>query len=126
MSLLAISLAAAAAPSAAATNWLPLPVVRPVTACQRLIEARLAQDELVDLKLSSAKQIGTPRGRFCKVQGTIGPGTIGFNVYLPVDRWTQRYVQAAQNVLPIPRGGSNQPALRAEVAVAITDKGGAG
>ena len=113
-------------PAAVDANVRPLPVVRPVVRCEQLLRAPIDQGELAGLRLGSATLVQTAQGSFCRVTGMIGPGTIRFEVYLPVDRWTQRYAQSAQNVLPVARAGSNRPALRGELVVAITDKGGPG
>ncbi|MBC2666115.1 tannase/feruloyl esterase family alpha/beta hydrolase [Novosphingobium flavum] len=103
-----------------------LPVVKPVLACQRLASARLGRGELTDVTLDTAAVIASAQGPFCKVTGGIGPGTVKFEVWLPIERWTQRFAQAAQNVLTIPRAGANRPALNGELALAINDKGGPG
>jgi len=126
LGVLAVLLAGAAPGAAAAQDWMPLDVVRPVIACEQLEQTFSGQGELAGVKIGSAAIVPTERGPYCKVSGIIGPGSIKFDVYLPAERWTQRYVQGAQNVLPIPRAGKNEPALRGELAVAITDKGGPG
>ncbi len=111
---------------AQAADWLDLPVVKPVTSCERLMRAELGKGELADVIIQSATVVETPKGPFCKVMGDIGPGTIKFQVYLPIERWTQRFAQSAQNTLPIAKSGTNQPALNGELVLAITDKGGPG
>jgi feruloyl esterase len=119
-----LAIASMQGPSAAQVPVLP--TVKPVVPCADLTRAPLGEGDLADVRLTAAATIGTAQGAFCKISGTIGPATIGFEVYLPVERWTQRFVQSAQNRLPIAQAGTNPPALRGELALAITDKGGPG
>jgi feruloyl esterase len=111
---------------AQAADWLDLSVVKPVLSCEQLTVANLGKGELADVTVRSAEVVQSTQGSFCKVMGDIGPATVKFQVYLPMERWTQRYAQAAQNALTIPRAINNQPALNGELALAITDKGGPG
>jgi feruloyl esterase len=111
---------------APAADWLELPVVKPVINCEQLASAELGKGELASATVRSATLIQSPKGPFCKVMGDIGPAAVKFQVYLPSERWTQRFAQAAQNALTIPRATGNQPALNGELVLAITDKGGPG
>lgn len=104
-----------------------LPVVRPVIGCEALATRRL--DEAVGAETRiSASVIDTPKGQFCAVKGTIAPA-IGFEVYLPVARWTQRYLQAGCGGLcgsinaSIGQAGRCLPATEGEFVVAASDLG---
>lgn len=112
--------------SAQAADWLDLPVVKPTISCEQLAGADLGRGELADAVVRSATVQQTPQGPFCKVMADIGPGTIKSQIYLPMERWTQRFAQSAQNALPIAKAVNNQPALNGELVLAITDKGGPG
>lgn len=70
---------------------------------QRPIQPRLTCDALTGLDLSA--ELGVPvrvnlasvqtesrTARVCHISGTIR-GTIGFQAWLPLDRWTGRYLQ---------------------------------
>src|ERR1700722_4413582 len=107
-----------------AADWLDLPIVKPVTACDQLAKFDL-KHEIAGASIQAATVVQTPKGSFCKVVGTIDP-TIGYLVYLPIEHWTQRYAQSAQNILTIQHSSTNQPAVNGELAMAITDKGGPG
>ena len=125
-SIVLLLLAVALCSSAQAADWLDLPVVKPVMNCEKLAGTQVAGDELAGANIRSATVLQTEKGPFCKVVGDIGPGAVVFQVFLPIERWTQRYAQSAQNTLTIPRAVTNQPALNGELAMAITDKGGPG
>ncbi len=112
--------------NAHAADRADLPVVKPVFACEQLASTNLGEGELEDVTIESATLFQSAKGPFCKVAGGIGPATIKYQVYLPIDRWTQRFVQSAQNTLPIAKSVNNQPALNGELVLAITDKGGPG
>jgi feruloyl esterase len=123
---ISLLLIAGLAARAQAADWLDLPVVKPVISCEQLVGAVLGQGELAGATVRSATVLQSPQGPFCKVMGDIGPAIVTFQVFLPIERWTQRFAQSAQNTLPIARSGTNQPALNGELVLAITDKGGAG
>jgi feruloyl esterase len=108
-----------------AADWLDLPVVKPVTSCERLAGAELGKAAGAVVTVQSATVQQSAKGPFCKVAGSIAPA-VAFQVYLPIERWTQRFAQSAQNNLTIGWAVTNQPALNGELAVAITDKGGPG
>jgi hypothetical protein len=98
--------------------------VKPVTSCEQLASANLGKGELAEATVRSATVMQTPQGPFCVVSGDIGPAAVKFQVFLPIERWTQRFAQGPQNTLPVVRAITNQPALNGELVVAITDKGG--
>jgi feruloyl esterase len=109
-----------------AADRLDLPVIKPVIACEQLVNAVLGNGELANATVGSAEVVQYPQGSFCKVMGNIGPAAVKYQVYLPVERWTQRFAQSAQNTLPIAKAITNPPALNGELVLAITDKGGPG
>jgi feruloyl esterase len=108
-----------------AADWLDLPTVKPVTSCEQLASAELSKAAGARVVVRSATVQDSAKGPFCKVVGTIEPA-VGFEVYLPVAHWTQRFAQSAQYTLPTARAGTNRPALNGELVLAITDKGGPG
>nr|WP_246448501.1 tannase/feruloyl esterase family alpha/beta hydrolase [Novosphingobium flavum] len=107
-------------------NWLDLPIVKPVIDCERLASVALGAGEVSQATINSAKLVNSAQGPFCKVTGNIGPGTVQYQVFLPVERWTQRFALSAQNILTIPRAITNEPALKGQLVLAITDRGGPG
>jgi feruloyl esterase len=106
-------------------DWLDLPVVKPVTSCEQLASADLGRAAGAGVTVQSTTVQQSPKGSFCRVVGVIEPA-VGFQVDLPIEHWTQRFAQSAQDTLPVARAGTNQPALDGELVVAITDKGGPG
>jgi feruloyl esterase len=116
---------ASAVARAQAADWLSLSVVKPVTSCEQLASADFSKADVTGVSIQSATVLQSPKGPFCKVTGNIEPA-VSFQVYLPIERWTQRFAQSAQNTLPVARSGTNQPALNGELVLAITDKGGPG
>ncbi len=129
---LMLALACMAAPGASvpahAADHLALPVVKPVAACEDLVHADLRQAADAPVTITAAAKVDTPRGAFCKVEGSIAP-SIGFEVDLPVDRWTQRYLQGGcggmcgMTRVGITNAGRCGPALDGEFVVAGDDMG---
>ena len=104
--------------------------VSPIRSCESL--AAIALDKNVGAAVSlQAKVVETPKGRFCQASGTIAP-SIGFEVDLPMDRWTQRFLQAGCGGLcgsinaSIGNAQACRPALDGEFAVAASDLGHTG
>ena len=104
-----------------------LGLVKPLIACATLADADLAgvTGAAVSLK---ASLITTAKGEFCQVKGNIAP-SIGFEVDLPVTKWTQRYLQAGCGGLcgdinaSIGNAASCLPALDGQFVVAASDLG---
>jgi len=105
-----------------------LPVVKPVRSCKALSDVDLLAAAAVPANIASATVVDTPAGQFCRVEGTIAPA-IGYAVYLPVARWTQRYLQNGCGGLcgnisvAIAQAGTCQPALQGEFVVAANNMG---
>jgi len=120
--LLACALTAHAADHAA------LPVVKPVVACASLARADLGKATDAPVTITAATEVDTPQGTFCKVEGRVAP-SIGFEVDLPVQRWTQRYLQGGcggmcgMTRVGVTNAGSCGPALNGEFVVAGDDMG---
>src|ERR1700722_9003043 len=118
------------AASAHAADYLNLPIVNPVISCDKLAAIELSKGELskaagAAVTITSATVLDTPKGKFCKVLGTV-QSPIGFEVDLPMEHWTQRYAQGPQGQIVIGRAGSNMPAVNGEFVLATDDKGGPG
>lgn len=105
----------------------PLPVVHPVLACAALAKADLAAAVGAAVTLRAAT-VDTPKGQYCQVTGTIAPA-VGFEVDLPLAKWTQRYLQAGCGGLcgninaSIGNAGTCLPATDGEFVVAASDLG---
>jgi len=80
--------AAASAPNAS----LSLAVVRPVVRCQDLQSTDLTAIGGAGSQISKASETTSNGTKVCSVEGTLAP-SIGFRVDLPVESWTQRYMQ---------------------------------
>lgn len=73
-------------------GYADLAVVKPVMDCAALGQADLASSVGASVTMHGAL-IATGKGQFCQIKGTIAP-SIGFEVDLPVAKWSQRYLQA--------------------------------
>lgn len=112
---------------AQAPQRVDLPAVRPVLDCTALAGTNLAEavGAVVTLK---ATQVDTAKGQFCHVTGTIAPA-IGFEVDLPVAKWTGRFLQAGCGGLcgminaSIGNAGKCLPATDGQFVVAASDLG---
>jgi hypothetical protein len=104
---------AAAAPARTA----PLGVVRPVGACEQLAATKFDGVTDAPTTVTAAKEIDTAKGRYCQVEGTVAPG-IAFTVALPVERWTQRFLENAMGRQTPGQASSCAPALNGEMVVA--------
>lgn len=69
-----------------------LKVKLPVTGCQTLSDFNLAEIGGEGSKISAASIVEQASGPVCMVEGTLAPA-IGFKVQLPLENWTQRYMQ---------------------------------
>ena len=126
--LLAGGLALLAGASAHARDALALPVVEPVAACADLAHADLGNAADAPVTIAAATTVDTPKGAFCKVEGTIAP-SIGFEVDLPVAHWTQRFLMGGcggmcgMTRVGITNAGRCGPALDGQFVVAGDDMG---
>lgn len=117
--------------SARAADYQNLPVVKPAVSCDQLAKAELTQAVGAAAAIKSATELDTEKGKYCKVTGTIAPA-VGFEVDLPMEHWTQRYVEAGCGGMcgsvraNIGNAGSCMPALNGEFAVAADDMGHSG
>jgi len=130
---LALLLSGAALFLAAAANAAPagranLAVVAPIRGCETLAGLDLSKTAGSPARIVSASVSDTDAGSFCKVAGTIQP-TIGFEVYLPMTKWTQRFVQNGCGGLcgsisvSLTQAGTCTPALNGEFVIAATNMG---
>src|SRR5271167_494242 len=102
--------------SAHAADYQNLPVVKPVMSCDQLAQADLSKigDAKITIKTAAVRE--TDKGPYCRVTGMVEPGT-GFAGDLPIEHWTQRFLQGAQGREGIERAGGCMPALNGEIAV---------
>ena len=111
--------------------YLNLPAVKPVVSCDQLAKAELSQAAGAGVTIKSATVTSTEKGQYCKVTGNIEP-TIGFEVDLPMEHWTQRYVEGGCGGMcgrinaSVTNAGSCMPALNGEFVVAGDDMGHTG
>ncbi len=108
--------------SASAADYLDLPVVKPVISCDQLAKVDLSKTAGSAVTFTATVR-ETPKGPFCKVAGDVEPGN-SFEVNLPIEHWTQRYVQSAQGNIAINNAGSCAPATNGEVVVGVNSRGG--
>ena len=117
-------LAAGFSLNAHAADYQELPVVKPVMSCDQLEQADVSKAAGATVTIKTAKVRETDKGPYCRVTGTVDPG-INFAGDLPLEHWTQRFLQGAQGREGIQRAGGCQPALNGEIAV-VTEGGGGG
>ena len=116
------------ATSACAADYQSLAVIKPVSACEQLAKADLNKTAGTEVRITSAAVIDTPKGQFCKIKGAFDIDD-NFEVNLPVDHWTQRFLEPGcggdcGNVrATIGSAGTCTPALNGEFAVAANDLG---
>jgi feruloyl esterase len=114
------------AASLQAGEHLDLPVVRPVLSCEQLAKANLGSVKGGAVTIDSTETLQTPKGSFCMVRGQISQAST-FVVALPLEHWTQRFLQSASNSgtsLLVGHSGSCIPAQNGEIALATNDRGG--
>lgn len=113
---------------AQAQDALDLPIVKPVVSCEALARTDLTPFADAQVSITKTSTITTPQGPFCKVEGVIAPA-IGFEVDLPEEHWTQRYLQGGCGGLcgmtrvGISNASTCAPALNGEFVVAGNDMG---
>ncbi|MBC2665537.1 tannase/feruloyl esterase family alpha/beta hydrolase [Novosphingobium flavum] len=110
------------APAARAAESPDLPAVRPIVPCGSLAKVDLGKTAGTKVTFTAAL-VQTPKGAFCKVAGEVDPGN-QFEINLPAQRWTQRYVQSAQGNIAIANAGTCAPATNGEVVVGVNSRGG--
>jgi hypothetical protein len=114
--------------SAQTADYQNLPVVKPVIACEQLAKTDLSKVAGAAVTLQSVAVVDTPKGQFCKIKGSIEPED-GFEVDLPLDHWTQRFVEPGCGGdcgtirATVGNAGGCVPALNGEFAVAANDLG---
>lgn len=98
-----------------------LAAVKPVMSCEQLGKADLGGIAGVKVTLKTAAVRDTEKGAYCSLTGEVAPG-IGFRADLPMDHWTQRFLQNAQGRYTdfTLHAGGCAPALNGELAVATT------
>jgi feruloyl esterase len=114
--------------NARASSYADLAVVKPVQPCMGLAKTVLGRVAGSRAIIQTSAIIETDKGQFCKVTGYVEPA-IGFEVDLPVDHWTQRYLQLGCGGLcgmlaaHINNASGCMPALEGEFVVASDDMG---
>ena len=85
-------LIAAVANVSRAADYADLPVIKPIMSCSNLANSDLSKVADTPGVVTSAEVTDTAQGQFCKVTARVDP-LILVTVSLPVERWTQRYIQ---------------------------------
>ncbi|MBU9326234.1 tannase/feruloyl esterase family alpha/beta hydrolase [Burkholderia multivorans] len=126
--------AASAASSGGLAN---LPAVMPAMSCQAIASLDLSgvTDGPVTITSATVLPAGTVVGNntlaapMCDVKGTIGPGASLFELQLPTQGWTQRYLQTGCGGLcgnlsvNAPMASTCVPVTNGTIAMAATDMG---
>lgn len=130
----AISIAAVAAAAAGYAQAEPHPgladlsPIKPALTCEALAKTDLSHIADTPASISATRLIDSPRGPYCQVRGVIQPA-IRFEVDLPVNHWTQRYLQTGCGGLcgtlhvGVEHAAGCAPAADGELAVASDDMG---
>ncbi len=118
----ALVLTAGVTIGARAADYMDLPAVKPVISCDQLAKVDLSKTAGTGVTFKTTV-LQTPKGSFCKVSGDVEPGNT-FEVNLPIEHWTQRYVQSAQGNIAINNAGSCAPATNGDVVVGVNSRGG--
>lgn len=114
-----------------AAQAVTLSTVSPVIPCNQLGKLAFSAQVGERVTINSAFTQTTDKGSFCKVSATIAPA-IGVEVALPIEHWTQRFLQVGCGGLcgninmQLSNASSCMPALRGEFIVAATDMGHSG
>jgi feruloyl esterase len=125
VSVVSLVLMAGVAAQARAADHLDLPVIKPVVTCDQLAKLDLGKVYDYPVAVASVVVMDTPKGPFCRVTGKVQQST-QFEVDLPIEHWTQRFLELASNSSAISNAGSCAPAINGEFAVAFTGGGGGG
>ncbi len=108
-----------------------LPKVAPRLSCEQLAQQDFSSVLGEQVTINAAAPMATDKGSFCKVSATIAP-SIGVEVALPAEHWTQRFLQVGCGglcgsvTLNLSNASSCVPALNGEFVVAATDMGHSG
>lgn len=105
-----------------ADDYQNLPVVKPIITCEQLGKTDLGAVVGAKAEIKSATVIDTPKGQYCAIKGTIEP-MMGFQVYLPLEHWMQRFVEGAMGNAGISNAGGCSPALNGEFVTAAQGMG---
>jgi feruloyl esterase len=108
-------------------GYAALGVVKPVVGCSNLIKADLSQAADAPWAVKSAQTVDTAQGSFCVVVAEIEPSIV-LTISLPVERWTQRYIQngggeGEPGSRGYGQGGTCAPALNGEFVVGYNNLG---
>jgi feruloyl esterase len=119
---LILVLTAGQAAGARAADATDLPALEPIISCDQLAKADLSKvaGTAVAFKVTVLQ---TPKGNYCKVAGEVEPAN-SFEVDLPIEHWTQRYVQSAQGNIEIANAGTCRPATEGNVVVGVDSRTG--
>lgn len=123
--------------SAATTGLANLPAVMPAMNCAAVMSMDLSgvTDGTVTITSATVLPAGAVVGQntlpaaVCDVKGTIGPGASLFELQLPTQGWTQRYLQAGCGGLcgnlsvNAPMASTCVPVTNGQIAMAATDMG---
>jgi len=112
-----------------------LKVVKPVMECAQLTSLRgvpISSIAGVPMRVASAQVVTDGPAPFCEVKGYVSP-QVNFEVHLPTNNWTQRFVQVGCGGLcgslrgvRVGNADSCVPAQNGELALAATDTGHTG
>lgn len=123
--------------ASAATGLADLPAIMPAMNCAAVATLDLSgvTDGTVTITSATVLPAGTMVGNtklpssVCDVKGSIGPGAALFELRLPTQGWTQRYLQTGCGGLcgnlniNAPMAASCVPVTNGQIAVAATDMG---
>lgn len=110
---------------AAPAGRLDLAVVKPVASCDALSALRFEGVTDAPTTITSARIEQTGKGAYCRVEGTVAPA-IGFTVELPMERWTQRFLENAMGRQTPAWSSGCAPATDGEFVVASDHATGVG
>jgi feruloyl esterase len=120
--------AVAAVPPASADGLADLPALQPAMDCANVTALDIDDAVGAHVTLTSAEVVDADPAPYCEVRGTIAPANT-IVVRLPIERWTQRYLQTGCGGLcgsaNIDYGQSNgcAPVTDGTIATATTDMG---
>ncbi|WP_206239938.1 tannase/feruloyl esterase family alpha/beta hydrolase [Novosphingobium terrae] len=110
---------------AATADRLDLAPVKPVVSCESLSALRFDGVTDAPTTVTASRVEQTEKGAYCKVEGTVAP-TIAFTVELPMERWTQRFLENAMGRQTPAWSSGCAPATDGEFVVASDHSTGAG
>jgi hypothetical protein len=123
------AIASLQAQQGAATSSAVLTALSPVTECEKLAQADISVAVGAPTHITSAKAITDAKpAPYCEVKGYVEPA-VKFEVRLPLNKWTQRYLQTGCGGLcgtlniQMDHDHGCEPYTNGEVALASTDMG---